>query len=48
MSVQQISSLFIPVSNLERSITFYTNTLGLVCRGIENWGGGQKGSYTVF
>lgn len=37
MPIQQIGGLFVPVSNLERSIQFYTEILGLVCRGIEDW-----------
>jgi lactoylglutathione lyase len=47
MPIQQIGGIFIPVSNLERSILFYTETLGLVCRGIEDWGDGNRGA-TLF
>jgi lactoylglutathione lyase len=47
MPIQQIGGLFIPVSNLERSIVFYTDILGLVCRGIEDWGDGSRGA-TLF
>ncbi|MDF2651063.1 MAG: hypothetical protein K0Q73_6868 [Paenibacillus sp.] len=47
MPVQQIGGVFIPVSNLEKSITFYTETLGLVCRGIEDWGIDSRGA-TLF
>ncbi|NOU98079.1 VOC family protein [Paenibacillus sp. LMG 31456] len=47
MPIQQIGGLFISVSNLERSISFYTETLGLVCRGIEDWGDGKRGA-TLF
>lgn len=47
MSIQQIGGVFIPVSNLERSILFYTENLGLVCRGIEDWGDGNRGA-TLF
>ena len=47
MPIQQIGGLFVPVSNLERSITFYTEILGLVCRGIEDWGDGNRGA-TLF
>ncbi|MCQ6563547.1 VOC family protein [Paenibacillus mendelii] len=47
MAIQHIGSLFIPVSELERSITFYTEVLGLVCRGIEDWGDGSRGA-TLF
>ncbi|UVI29390.1 VOC family protein [Paenibacillus spongiae] len=47
MPIQHIGSLFIPVSELERSITFYTEVLGLVCRGIEDWGDGNRGA-TLF
>lgn len=48
MLTKQIGSLFIPVSQLERSITFYTEMLGLVCRGIEDWGGGSRGATLFF
>lgn len=48
MSIQQIGSLFIQVSDLDRSISFYTTTLGLVCRGIENWGDGKRGATLFF
>jgi lactoylglutathione lyase len=48
MMTKQIGSLFIPVKNLERSISFYTVMLGLVCRGIEDWGGGNRGATLFF
>ncbi|XEC94325.1 VOC family protein [Paenibacillus tarimensis] len=47
MPVQQIGGVFIPCGNIERSITFYTENLGLVCRGIEDWGDGKRGA-TLF
>lgn len=47
MPIQQIGSLFIQVSNLEQSISFYSDILGLVCRGIEDWGDGKRGA-TLF
>lgn len=48
MSIQKIGSLFIQVSQLERSIAFYRDSLGLVCRGIENWGDGRRGATLFF
>jgi lactoylglutathione lyase len=48
MRIQQIGGVFIPVSNLERSISFYTEGLGLVCRGIEDWGEGKRGATLFF
>lgn len=48
MPIQQIGSLFVPVSDLERSIEFYTQTLGLICRGIEDWGDGNRGATLFF
>ncbi|WP_314591127.1 VOC family protein [Paenibacillus terrigena] len=48
MMTKQIGSIFIPVKELERSISFYTEMLGLVCRGIEDWGGRQSWSYAFF
>ncbi|MBM7567110.1 VOC family protein [Paenibacillus sacheonensis] len=48
MKTKQIGSLFIPVNNLERSIAFYTEALGLVCRGIEDWGGDSRGATLFF
>jgi len=48
MPVQQIGSLFVPVSRLEQSIEFYTGMLGLVCRGIEDWGEGSRGATLFF
>jgi lactoylglutathione lyase len=48
MAMKQIGALFIPVSNLERSISFYSEKLGLVCRGIEDWGGGSRGATLYF
>lgn len=47
MPIQQVGGIFVPVSNLERSIEFYTEMLGLVCRGIEDWGDGRRGA-TLF
>jgi lactoylglutathione lyase len=47
MPVQQIGGIFVPVSNLERSIEFYTQMLGFVSRGIEDWGDGRRGA-TLF
>ncbi|MBP1993048.1 VOC family protein [Paenibacillus eucommiae] len=47
MPIQQLGSVFLPVSNLEQSIVFYTEILGLVCRGIEDWGDGSRGA-TLF
>lgn len=35
MSIQQIGGIFIRVRNLENSIDFYSNLLGLRLRGIE-------------
>ncbi|MDQ1909690.1 VOC family protein [Paenibacillus sp. GD4] len=48
MHIQQIGSVFITVSNLERSVLFYTETLGLTCRGIEDWGDGKRGATLFF
>jgi len=48
MMTKQIGSIFIPVKELERSISFYTEMLGLVCRGIEDWGGGNRGATLFF
>ncbi|GIP40675.1 hypothetical protein J31TS4_39550 [Paenibacillus sp. J31TS4] len=48
MLTTQIGSIFIPVNHLERSISFYTEMLGLVCRGIEDWGGGSRGATLFF
>jgi catechol 2,3-dioxygenase-like lactoylglutathione lyase family enzyme len=48
MPIQQIGGLFVSVSNLERSILFYTEMLGLVCRGIEDWGDGNRGATLFF
>ncbi|WP_284638298.1 VOC family protein [Paenibacillus silviterrae] len=48
MHIQQIGSVFISVSNLERSVLFYTETLGLTCRGIEDWGDGKRGATLIF
>ncbi|GIO34545.1 MULTISPECIES: VOC family protein [Paenibacillus] len=48
MGIQQIGSVFIPVSRLERSIAFYSEGLGLTCRGIEDWGGGKRGATLFF
>ncbi|WP_115993416.1 VOC family protein [Cohnella lupini] len=47
MPIERIGSLFIQVSHLEKSISFYSDILGLVCRGIEDWGDGQRGA-TLF
>lgn len=38
MTVNFLAGVFLPVSNLERSVDFYTKELGLRCRGIERWG----------
>jgi hypothetical protein len=48
MYLEQIGGVFIPVSHLERSILFYTETLGLTSRGIENWGDGKRGATLFF
>lgn len=47
MAVILLGSILIPVSRLEASIEFYTNHLKLACRGIEDWGDGQRGA-TLF
>ncbi|AEI43445.1 VOC family protein [Paenibacillus mucilaginosus] len=46
MPIQRIGSIFLPVSDLERSIAFYSE-LGLVSRGMEDWGDGRRGA-TLF
>lgn len=48
MTTKQIGGVFIPVSSLERSIAWYTEHLGLVSRGIEDWGGGSRGATLFF
>lgn len=48
MYLEQVGGVFIPISNLERSILFYTETLGLVCRGIEDWSDGKRGATLFF
>jgi catechol 2,3-dioxygenase-like lactoylglutathione lyase family enzyme len=48
MPIQQIGGVFVPVTQLERSILFYTKTLGLICRGIEDWGDGKRGATLFF
>ncbi|MEF3306359.1 VOC family protein [Paenibacillus sp. GYB003] len=47
MAVKLLGSIFIPVSRLEASIAFYTEHLQLRCRGIEDWGDGERGA-TLF
>jgi lactoylglutathione lyase len=47
MAIQEIGGLFVHVSNLERSIKFYSEIFGLVCRDIEDWGDGRRGA-TLF
>ncbi|AZN42713.1 VOC family protein [Paenibacillus albus] len=48
MTLKHVGSIFIPVSSLEQSIAWYTERLGLVCRGIEDWGGGSRGATLFF
>jgi lactoylglutathione lyase len=48
MSVLNLGTVFIYVCNLEKSIQFYTKVLGLISRGIEDWGNGEKGATLFF
>lgn len=48
MGIQQIGSVFVQVSQLERSIAFYKEGLGLRCRGIEDMGEGKRGATLFF
>ncbi|MFK7697729.1 VOC family protein [Paenibacillus sp. HJGM_3] len=48
MPVQLLGGVFVSVTNLERSIEFYTEMLGLHCRGIEDWGDGRRGATLFF
>lgn len=47
MAIKRLGSIFIPVGRLEASIEFYAGSLGLTCRGIEDWGEGKRGA-TLF
>jgi lactoylglutathione lyase len=48
MPVMNLGTVFVSVSNLERSIEYYTQVLGLVSRGIEDWGDGRRGATLFF
>lgn len=45
MSIHQIGGVFIRVRNLENSIDFYSNLLGLRLRGIEQWENGRGATF---
>jgi lactoylglutathione lyase len=48
MPVMNVGTVFVNVSNLERSIEYYTQVLGLVSRGVEDWGDGRRGATLFF
>lgn len=45
MSVKFLGGIFIQVTNLERSIPFYSDVLGLRLRGIEQWDPGRGATF---
>lgn len=48
MPVVDVGTVFVGVSDLERSISFYTKALGFVNREIEDWGDGRRGATLFF
>jgi lactoylglutathione lyase len=45
MPVHFLGAIFIRVTNLERSIDFYSNILGIRFRGIEHWNPGRGATF---
>jgi lactoylglutathione lyase len=48
MPVENLGTVFICVSSLERSIEFYTQVFELKSRGIEDWGDGERAATLFF
>jgi lactoylglutathione lyase len=47
MSVNFLAAVFVRVKNLEKSISFYSEVLGLKLRDIEQWDNGRGANYIV-
>ncbi|AOZ90773.1 VOC family protein [Paenibacillus crassostreae] len=45
MKVQDLGTVFIRVSNLDRALPFYSDVLGLQLRNIEQWDDGRGANY---
>src|SRR5690554_3322261 len=47
MSIKKIGAVFIRVKNLDKSLPFYSDILGLQLRNIEKWDQGRGANYII-
>ncbi|OPA74601.1 hypothetical protein BVG16_22820 [Paenibacillus selenitireducens] len=47
MTVNYLGAVFVHVSNLEQSIAFYSDVLGLALRDVEQWDEGRGANYRI-